>query len=57
LPALLADQASQLVLGGGAVAGVLVPVVLLADAVTRPDFSVWRNGVSQLGLGERGGRR
>jgi len=48
------DRALQLMLGCGAVAGVLVPVVLLADAATRPDFNVWRNGVSQLGLGERG---
>ncbi|MEO3876700.1 DUF998 domain-containing protein [Nonomuraea sp. B12E4] len=41
-------------LGSGVAAGVLVPALLWADGATRPGFSVWRHGASQLGTGERG---
>ncbi|WP_433432104.1 DUF998 domain-containing protein [Nonomuraea sp. CA-141351] len=41
-------------LGSGVAAGVLVPVVLWADGATRPGYSLWHHGASQLGTGERG---
>ncbi|MFI9591284.1 DUF998 domain-containing protein [Nonomuraea sp. NPDC052265] len=41
-------------LGCGIAAGVLVPVLLLLDGATRPGYSLWHNGASQLGTGERG---
>ncbi|MFI7108066.1 DUF998 domain-containing protein [Nonomuraea sp. NPDC050227] len=41
-------------LGCGVAAGVLVPAVLLIDGATRPGYSLWHNGASQLGTGERG---
>ncbi|MFI0425060.1 DUF998 domain-containing protein [Spongiactinospora sp. 9N601] len=37
----------------GIAAGVLVPVLLWGDGATRPWYSLWRHGVSQLGTGER----
>ena len=37
----------------GVAAGILVPVVVLIDGATRPGYSLWRNGVSQLGTGDR----
>ncbi|MER6004519.1 DUF998 domain-containing protein [Nonomuraea angiospora] len=40
-------------LGGGVAAGVLVPVLLWADGATRPGYSLWHHGASQLGTGER----
>ncbi|MFC3986681.1 DUF998 domain-containing protein [Streptosporangium jomthongense] len=38
----------------GTAAGVLVPVLLLLDGATRPGYSLWHHGASQLGTGERG---
>ncbi|MFD0887180.1 DUF998 domain-containing protein, partial [Streptosporangium algeriense] len=38
----------------GTVAGVLVPALLLLDGATRPGYSLWHHGASQLGTGERG---
>ncbi|TMR92306.1 DUF998 domain-containing protein [Nonomuraea basaltis] len=40
-------------LGSGVAAGVLVPVLLWADGATRPGYSLWHHGASQLGTGER----
>ncbi|MFI6743200.1 DUF998 domain-containing protein [Nonomuraea sp. NPDC050451] len=40
-------------LGSGVIAGVLVPVLLWADGATRPGYSLWHHGASQLGTGER----
>ncbi|MEV0386816.1 DUF998 domain-containing protein [Nonomuraea sp. NPDC050643] len=40
-------------LGSGIAAGVLVPVLLWADGATRPGYSLWHHGASQLGTGER----
>jgi hypothetical protein len=37
----------------GVAAGVLVPVALWADGATRPGYSLWHHGASQLGTGER----
>ncbi|MFI6387099.1 DUF998 domain-containing protein [Nonomuraea sp. NPDC050547] len=38
----------------GIAAGVLVPALLLLDGATRPGYSLWHHGASQLGTGERG---
>ncbi|MFI7636144.1 DUF998 domain-containing protein [Nonomuraea sp. NPDC049400] len=38
----------------GMAAGVLVPALLLLDGATRPGYSLWHHGASQLGTGERG---
>ncbi|MFI9846692.1 DUF998 domain-containing protein [Nonomuraea sp. NPDC051941] len=40
-------------LGTGIAAGVLMPVLLWADGATRPGYSLWHHGASQLGTGER----
>ncbi|MEV4840238.1 DUF998 domain-containing protein [Nonomuraea sp. NPDC049486] len=40
-------------LGSGVVAGVLMPMLLWADGATRPGYSLWHHGASQLGTGER----
>lgn len=40
-------------LGSGVAAGVLVPVVLWIDGATRPGYSLWHHGASQLGTGDR----
>jgi len=45
---------TRVLLAGGVIAAPLFLLVLLADAATRPGFSIWRNGASQLGTGERG---
>lgn len=37
----------------GAAAGVLMPVLIWADGITRPGYSLWHHGASQLGTGER----
>ncbi|HEX6339906.1 DUF998 domain-containing protein [Umezawaea sp.] len=37
----------------GVAAGVLVPVLIWADGATRPGYSLWHHGASQLGTGER----
>ncbi|WP_433365391.1 DUF998 domain-containing protein [Streptosporangium sp. CA-115845] len=41
-------------LGCGLAAGVLVPALILIDGATRPGYSLWHHGASQLGTGERG---
>ncbi|OUC97746.1 hypothetical protein CA984_10065 [Streptosporangium minutum] len=41
-------------LGCGIAAGVLVPALILIDGATRPGYSLWHHGASQLGTGERG---
>ncbi|MFE0147872.1 DUF998 domain-containing protein [Nonomuraea sp. NPDC059007] len=38
----------------GIASGVLVPALLLLDGATRPGYSLWHHGASQLGTGERG---
>lgn len=38
----------------GIAAGVLVPVVILADGATRPGYSLRRHGASHLGTGDLG---
>ncbi|TDD19399.1 DUF998 domain-containing protein [Nonomuraea diastatica] len=40
-------------LGSGVAAGVLMPALLWADGATRPGYSLWHHGASQLGTGER----
>ncbi|GIJ51399.1 hypothetical protein Val02_82850 [Virgisporangium aliadipatigenens] len=40
-------------LRAGWAAGVQIPVVLWVDGATRPGYSLWRHGASQLGTGER----
>ena len=39
-------------LAGGIVAGAMLPIVLGVAGATRQGYSVWRNGVSQLGTGD-----
>ena len=39
----------------GIVAGAMLPTVLWIDGATRPGYSLWHHGASQLGLGERAG--
>src|SRR5918995_5988001 len=39
----------------GTVAGAMLPTVLWIDGATRPGYSLWHRGASQLGLGERAG--
>ncbi len=36
----------------GIVAGAMLPTVLWIDGATRPGYSLWHHGASQLGLGE-----
>ncbi|MFF5211055.1 DUF998 domain-containing protein [Streptosporangium sp. NPDC000396] len=38
----------------GIAAGLLVPALMLIDGATRPGYSLWHHGASQLGTGERG---
>lgn len=38
----------------GVAAGVLVPALILTDGATRPGYSLWHHGASQLGTGQRG---
>jgi Protein of unknown function (DUF998) len=45
---------ARALLGSGVAAGILVPMLLWADGATRPGYSLWRHGASQLGTGERG---
>lgn len=40
-------------LGCGIAAGVLLPSLILIDGATRPGYSLWHHGASQLGTGER----
>jgi hypothetical protein len=44
---------SRWLLRSGTAAGILVPMVLLADGATRPGYSLWHHGASQLGTGDR----
>jgi Protein of unknown function (DUF998) len=44
---------TKTLLGCGVAAGVLVPALILADGSTRPGYSLWHHGASQLGTGER----
>ena len=44
---------AKTLLGCGVAAGVLMPALILADGATRPGYSLWRHGASQLGTGER----
>lgn len=44
---------SRVLLAGGIAAGVLVEVVLWVDGATRPGYSLWHHGASQLGTGDR----
>ncbi|MEQ4723170.1 DUF998 domain-containing protein [Nonomuraea sp. B19D2] len=46
-------RVSRTLLGSGIAAGVLVPALLWADGATRPGYSLWHHGASQLGTGER----
>jgi hypothetical protein len=48
------DRLTRPLLVAGVVAGVLVPLVLIVDGATRPGYSLWRHGASQLGTGDRG---
>jgi hypothetical protein len=45
---------TRALLGCGVLAAPLFLLVLLMDGATRPGFSLWRNGASQLGTGDRG---
>jgi hypothetical protein len=49
----MTSRALAALLGSGIVAGVLVPALLWADGATRPGYSLWHHGASQLGTGER----
>lgn len=44
---------SRVLLASGIAAGALVEVVLWADGATRPGYSLWHHGASQLGTGDR----
>lgn len=37
----------------GVAVGVIMPVLLWADGATRPGYSLWHHGASQLGTGDR----
>ena len=41
-------------LSAGVAAGIIMPLVVLLDGATRTGYSLWCNGVSQLGTGDRG---
>ncbi|MFI6800280.1 DUF998 domain-containing protein [Streptosporangium canum] len=45
---------TTILLSCGIAAGVLVPALILADGATRPGYSLWHHGASQLGTGQRG---
>ncbi|MCA2229233.1 DUF998 domain-containing protein [Nonomuraea aurantiaca] len=49
----MTSRTLSVLLGSGIAAGVLVPVLLWADGATRPGYSLWHHGASQLGTGER----
>lgn len=44
---------SRVLLASGIAAGALVEVVLWVDGATRPGYSLWHHGASQLGTGDR----
>ncbi|TMR20558.1 DUF998 domain-containing protein [Nonomuraea turkmeniaca] len=50
----MSSRTLPVLLGSGIAAGVLVPALLWADGATRPGYSLWHHGASQLGTGERG---
>lgn len=39
-------------LASGVVAGAMLPIIVGVAGATRQGYSVWRNGVSQLGTGD-----
>jgi hypothetical protein len=49
----MTSRTLSVLLGSGIAAGVLVPVLLWADGATRPGYSLWHHGASQLGTGDR----
>ncbi|WP_440106083.1 DUF998 domain-containing protein [Streptosporangium sp. H16] len=49
----MSSRTLPVLLGSGVAAGVLVPALLWADGATRPGYSLWHHGASQLGTGER----
>ncbi|MEV1249392.1 DUF998 domain-containing protein [Nonomuraea sp. NPDC049750] len=49
----MSSRTLSVLLGSGIAAGVLVPALLWADGATRPGYSLWHHGASQLGTGER----
>ncbi|GAA1761409.1 DUF998 domain-containing protein [Nonomuraea bangladeshensis] len=49
----MADRPRTMLLGSGVLAGVLLPALLWADGASRPGYSLWHHGASQLGTGER----
>ncbi len=44
---------TRALLASGIAAGVLVEVILWVDGATRPGYSLWHHGASQLGTGDR----
>lgn len=48
------DGITRGLLGGGLIGAVLFVVVFLVEGATRPDYSAWRNFVSQLSLSDQG---
>ncbi|WP_158578991.1 DUF998 domain-containing protein [Spongiactinospora rosea] len=44
---------TRLLLAAGVVAGIGMPAAIVADGVTRPGYSLWHHGASQLGTGPR----
>ncbi|GAA3622805.1 hypothetical protein GCM10022419_130620 [Nonomuraea rosea] len=49
----MSSRTLSVLLSGGIAAGVLMPALLWADGATRPGYSLWHHGASQLGTGER----
>ncbi len=47
-------EMTQWLLAGGLIGAVLVVVVFIVEGATRPDYSAWRNFVSQLSLSDQG---
>lgn len=48
------DGLTRVLLAGGLIGTVLFVVVFLIEGATRPDYSAWRNFVSQLSLSDQG---
>ena len=48
------QRITRLLLGCGVVGPVLFVLVFLLEGATRPDYSAWRNYVSQLSLSDQG---
>jgi hypothetical protein len=47
------NPGSRALLASGIATGALIEVVLWADGATRPGYSLWHHGASQLGTGDR----